>query len=87
MPIVGEIPGNWSFEASFPIKLKDSNGKVLSQTNAHVLGDWTTTNYVIFSAQLTFPSQPSGSGELVLEKDNPSGLAQNDDSVSLPVNF
>ncbi len=87
MPVVGEVPGNWSFEASFPVKLTNSSGKTLAQTTAHVLGDWTTSNLVIFSAQLTFPTQTPGSGNLILEKDNPSGLAQNSDSVSVPINF
>ena len=87
LPVVGEVPGNWSFEASFPVKLTDSSGKTVAQTTAHVLGDWTTSNLVIFSAQLTFPGQPAGSGNLILEKDNPSGLAQNSDSVSVPINF
>lgn len=85
--IIGEVPGNWSFEASFPIKLMDSQGAVIAQTTAHVLGDWMTAQLVPFSASLTFTGTPSGSGVLILEKDNPSGQAQNDDSVSIPVTF
>src|SRR6476620_3893721 len=38
--VMGEVPGNWSFEASFPVKLLDSNGKVLADETAQVQADW-----------------------------------------------
>ena len=85
--IIGQIPGNWSFEGSFPVKLQDSKGNVIAETTAQILGDWMTGNPVPFSAKLTWESNVSGTGMLVLQKDNPSGLAQNDDSVSIPINF
>ncbi len=87
LAIIGQVPGSWSFEASFPIKLLDSNGRVVAQTSAQVLGDWMTDNLVPFSAKLTWSTAESGKGTLVLQKDNPSGLAKNDDSVSIPVEF
>lgn len=85
--VVGEVPGNWSFEASFPIKLLDKNGKVVAQVAAQLLGDWMTDQLVPFSAKLTYSSgaAASGDGTLVLQKDNPSGLSSNDDSLSIPV--
>ena len=85
--VVGEVPGNWPFEASFPITLEDGNGNIIAQTAAHVLGNWMTADLVPFSAQLTYSSSPSGKGKLVLEKDNPSGLPANDDQLSIPVEF
>lgn len=85
--VVGEIPGNWSFEASFPIRIEDSSGKVVAQTAAQVLGNWMTTDLVPFSATLIFDSTPTGNGKLILQKDNPSGLAENDDSASIPIVF
>ncbi len=85
--IIGEVPGNWSFEATFPVKLIDSSGKEVVGGQAHVLGNWTTPNLVPFSAQLNYSTISSGSGLLVLYKDNPSGLSQNDDSLSIPVQF
>lgn len=87
LAIIGEVPGNWSFEASFPVKLLDSKGAVVAQTSAQVLGDWMTTKLVPFSAKLTWSAAQSGKGTLVLQKDNPSGMAQNDDSVSIPIEF
>ena len=85
--VIGEVPGSWSFEASFPIELRDANGSVVSQAQARVLGDWMTGQPVPFSAQLTFTAAPHGHGSLVLKKDNPSGLSANDDAVTIPINF
>jgi hypothetical protein len=85
--VLGKIPGSWSFEAQFPIQLKDGSGKVVAQTTAQVLGDWMTNQLVPFSAQLTYQTTPSGNGTLVLQKDNPSGLSANADSISIPIKF
>jgi Immunoglobulin-like domain of bacterial spore germination. len=87
MAVMGQVPGSWSFEASFPVKLEDSQGNIIAQTPAQVIGDWTTDNLVPFSVQLTWSSTENGNGTLILQKDNPSGLAENDDSVSIPVKF
>ena len=38
--IVGKVPGNWSFEASFPIVLKDSSGTAIGQTTGKLLDNW-----------------------------------------------
>lgn len=87
LAIIGQAPGNWSFEASFPVKLLNSKGAVVAQTSATVLGDWMTDKFVPFSAKLTWSTAETGKGTLVILKDNPSGLALNDDSVSIPVEF
>lgn len=85
--VIGEVPGNWSSEAQFPIELKDSKGNMVAQATAHVLGNWMTSSLVPFSASLTYTGTPSGSGTLVLHKDNPSGQAQNDDQASVTISF
>ena len=85
--VIGEVPGSWSTEANFPILLEDSRGGIIAQGTAQVLGDWMTNQLVPFSAKLTFTGTPSGSGKLVLQKDNPSGLGQNADTVSIPIQF
>jgi len=88
LTITGEIPGNWSFEASFPVNLADSEGKTIAQHSAHLEGDWMTTDYVPFTATLTFTAPTENkNGTLVLHKDNPSGLPQNDDAIEIPVTF
>lgn len=86
LTVTGEARGSWYFEASFPIQLLDSSGNVIAQTTAQAQGDWMTTNFVPFTATLTFQTTET-SGTLVLSKDNPSGLPQNAASVSIPVSF
>ena len=84
--LTGQVPGNWSFEASFPVELTDSQGKVLEKTPAHLNGNWMTTAYVPFSVTLTFtPLTTAESGVLILRKDNPSGMSENDDQVTINV--
>ena len=87
LAVTGQVPGNWSFEASFPLKLVDSNGTVLAQGPATLHGDWMTDNLVPFTGQLTFSSPSTNTGFLILERDNPSGLPEKEDSVRIPVKF
>jgi hypothetical protein len=91
-PIVikGKARGNWFFEASFPVLLKDWNGNVIAQGIAQAKGDWMTTEFVPFEATLNFKLDKTSygkSGFLILRKDNPSGLIQNDDALNVPVKF
>ena len=85
--ITGRVPGNWSFEASFPVRLVDGEGKVLATGTGELQGDWMTEDLVSFKAVLEFDEPASGEGKLILMKDNPSGLPENDDSVSIQVLF
>ena len=85
--IRGEARGGWFFEASFPVRLLDDSGKELARAQAHAQGDWMTTNFVPFEATLTFTTPQTKKGMLVFEKDNPSGLAQNAGSFSMPIIF
>jgi len=88
LTVKGEARGSWYFEASFPVELRDAKGAVIAQTSAQAQGDWMTADYVPFSAKLTFPPQPAGSaGTLVLKKDNPSGLPQNENELDVPITF
>lgn len=83
--IEGEARGNWFFEASFPVQLIDENGEIVAQSNAQAQSDWMTDNFVSFKAKLDFPLSLSGKGTLILKKDNPSGLAQYDEEIKIPV--
>ncbi|EKE21689.1 MAG: hypothetical protein ACD_7C00154G0008 [uncultured bacterium] len=78
---------NWYFEASFPIKLVDENGNILAQTVARAMGDWMVDDFVPFEAELIFDTPQSKKGEIIFEKDNPSGLPENDQSFRLPILF
>lgn len=87
MTVSGKAKGNWFFEANLPITLKDETGKVLVQKGAQAEGDWMTPDYVNFSMVLEFAPPTTQYGVLLIEKDNPSGLPQNDSSFAIPVKF
>lgn len=85
--ITGEAVGGWYFEASFPVKLLDADGNVVAQHYIMTSEDWMTSEFVSFSGTLEFTAPSTDTGVLVLMKDNPSGLPENDDSVEVPVRF
>lgn len=85
--IKGEARGLWYFEATFPIKLYDQGNNLIAQTIAQAQGDWMTNDFVPFQAELKFDSGMAKNGILVLEKDNPSGLPENADQLTIPVIF
>ncbi|MBI4948317.1 GerMN domain-containing protein [Candidatus Berkelbacteria bacterium] len=85
--ITGEARGSWFFEASFPIKIVDEQGKVIGSGIATATSDWMTSNFVPFTANISFTAPATTYGAIILERDNPSGLAINDDSVRVFVRF
>ncbi|MFH1036775.1 MAG: Gmad2 immunoglobulin-like domain-containing protein [Patescibacteria group bacterium] len=85
--VTGEARGFWFFEASFPVKILDSNGVELGIGIAQAKSDWMTENFVPFEATLEFAMPTVKNGILILERDNPSGLPENADSLSVPVKF
>ena len=87
LAINGQARGNWFFEASFPIKIYDDNGFFLGLVVAQALGEWMTEDFVPFSAVMNFSAPSTSKGRLVLEKDNPSGLPENEDELVIPVYF
>ncbi|MSR87143.1 hypothetical protein EXS70_03155 [Candidatus Peribacteria bacterium] len=86
LTITGRAKGTWYFEATFPIRLLDDLGNEIAVGHADAQGDWMTEDYVPFTATLPFTTAAKN-GTLVLHKDNPSGLLENDASVSVPVRF
>lgn len=87
LALKGMARGNWFFEASFPVKLLDASGTEIAQGVAQAKGEWMTTEFVPFEATLTFTEPVSGSGTLLLGKDNPSGLPEHADELRIPVTF
>lgn len=84
--ITGQARGSWFFEASFPIKLVDLSGNVISQVIAQTHGEWMTENFAPFSATLNFDIATSTMPAiLILKNDNPSGLPANDKEIRIPV--
>lgn len=87
MEITGEARGTWYFEASFPIKIYDSNGTLLGSAIAQAQSDWMIENFVPFKATLVFGTSTTPTGELVFKKDNPSDLPENAAEFKIPVKF
>lgn len=85
--VKGTARGYWYFEASFPIRLFDSNGKEIALAIATAKNDWMTTEFVPFEATLEFEKPETKRGVMVFEKDNPSGLPENDDYLIMSIVF
>ncbi|NQV90680.1 hypothetical protein HQ487_04750 [Candidatus Uhrbacteria bacterium] len=88
LSLAGEAPGFWFFEASFPVVLVDWDGLIIAQGIATAQDDWMTEDYVAFTATLEFITPEYGeTGTLILRRDNPSGLPENDDAVEILIRF
>jgi hypothetical protein len=85
LAIEGQAKGSWYFEAVAPVKLLDDKGNVLAAGHIQAQGDWMTTNYVYFKAELAFNYNATSSGTLVFDNDNPSGLPANAKEFRVPV--
>lgn len=85
--IKGEARGSWYFEASFPVQVLDANKAVIGTGIARAQVDWMTENFVPFEAWINFDLPKDKRGYLVLKKDNPSGEAQFDDQLMIPIIF
>lgn len=86
--IHGTARGNWYFEGSFPVVLVDWDGRIIAEGVATAQGEWMTTEFVPYTATLTFARPSYGTrGALILRKDNPSGLSEHDDALEVPVVF
>ena len=90
LTIRGEARGYWFFEASFPVVLVNWDGLIIAQGIATAQDEWMTEEFVPFEAAITFTVEKdvySNRGSLILRKDNPSGLPENDDALEIPVIF
>lgn len=85
--IIRGMARGWMFEAVFPVKIVDANGKVLGEGPATAIGDWMTADFVPFTATIPFATPTTQTGSIILSKDNPSGLPENDDSFKYKITF
>jgi Immunoglobulin-like domain of bacterial spore germination len=92
--ITGEARGLWFFEASFPVTLTNWDGLIIAEGIATAESDWMTEDFVPFRAELTFTSPYEAGdptfmerGSLILKRDNPSGLPENDAALEITVQF
>lgn len=94
LTIRGEARGTWFFEASFPVILTNWDGLIIAEGIATAQSDWMTEEYVPFEVTLVFDAPYKNGdqdfmsrGSLILKKDNPSGLPENDDAYEITVYF
>lgn len=85
--IQGEAKGTWYSEGSFPVSIVSENGAVLGRGIAEANGDWMTTEFVPFEVTIDFIVSSDTFGSIVLSKDNPSGLPENDARILIPIRF
>lgn len=85
--ISGEALGNWFFEGEFAVSLLDSSGKMITDSIVKAQDEWMTEGYVPFLAYMDFPDQPKGSGYLMFNKNNPSGLASGNAEYKVKISF
>lgn len=87
LTVRGEARGQWYFEADFPVRLVDETGAEVASAVAPARGEWMTEEFVPFEVSLTFEEPATGTALLVLDRSNPSGLAENAAQVAIPVRF
>lgn len=94
LSLSGKARGNWYFEASAPVSLVNWDGLIIAEGIITAEGEWMTTEFVPFSGSLEFTSPYKEGdqdfmkrGAIIFQKDNPSGLPENDDAIEIPVLF
>ncbi len=94
LSLAGRARGNWFFEASAPVSLVNWDGLIIAEGIITADGEWMTNEFVPFKGLLEFTSpfkeddpEFMKRGTIILQKDNPSGLSENDDSIEIPVLF
>ena len=85
--IKGEVSGNWFFEGSFPVRVLNIQGEVISSLFAEAKSDWMTEDQVPFSVIIDFPLEEEGAFVLQFEKSNPSGLDENSDIAKIAISI
>lgn len=90
--VKGKVRGGWAFEGGFPVVLTDWDGRIIVEAPAKLLGSWMTNEFVPFEVTVTFETPEdigdfSDGGFLILKKDNPSGIPENDAAAEMRVRF
>ena len=83
----GKAIGPWYFEASAPVWVIDSNGKVLGQSYITAQDNWMTTGFVSFAGTIEFEKPTTEEGTVVFKNDNPSGDESRSKQYVVPVLF
>lgn len=89
-PVVvrGTARGYWFFEASAPVSVVDWDGRIIGEGYITADGEWMTEDFVPFTGTISYdlPADTySTRGAIIFQKDNPSGLPENDRALEIPV--
>lgn len=92
LTVTGFAPGNWYFEASFPVIITDWDGKIIGQSHVQAKDDWTQSGPIRFEGTIEFTAPPCSAtycekGTLIFKNDNPSGDPSREKSFEVPVIF
>ena len=82
--VEGTAPGDWFFEAQFPVKLVAADGTVLAEAPARSSSETVTEQPVPYRAELVFVVTQETQATLVLEEDMPADNA-NPRQFTIPV--
>ena len=86
--VFGAARGRWFTNGSFPVVVLSPAGDVVGGSGAATNppgGDWMTDEFVNYKTTIVLPDTFKGPATLVLKKDNLSGLARNDGSISIQI--
>lgn len=86
--ISGSARGMWFSEGTFPIEVVNEEGVVIASGNAKAEGGWMTESFVPYTAEIKVNNVVLGTtGSILLKKSNPSGEADKDDLLEVPIVF
>lgn len=83
--VAGVAPNGWYFEAVFPIQVRDPDDDLVATGQGRAQSDWTVAGPVKFKATIALSTPYAGPADLILLRDNPSGLPENSDEVTIPI--
>lgn len=83
--VAGEAKGFWFFEATFPIAIIDAKGNTLAQSYATAESNWMTEEYVPFTGTIEIRNTYKGTGSLLIQNANASGLPENSKFIEIPI--
>lgn len=94
LTLTGLARGYWYFEADFPVVLVNWDGLIIAEGIATAQDEWMTEEFVPFTATLEFTNPYNADdpdfmqrGAIILQRDNPSGLPENDNALEIPIRF
>jgi hypothetical protein len=83
----GRARGSWYFEASAPVMVIDTTGKILGRGHVEAQGEWMTSEFVPFEGKVAFDKPTTEGGAIIFMNDNPSGEESRAKYLAVPVFF